>query len=294
MTDWARPMGPEPMGPGPSGPLWTICSICWRFSRFLHLLRNTRPFFDIFGHLRSFWLATLAMSSFFCGTMTFWGTFFYTLSVGPTLGLTWCTVNPQSRDYDVVLGRLVFGVWCLVFFVFFVWCLVFFVLFNCNFEIKWPNDVILNQCKIAGILVESVSTDRNLFSVIGVGANINNPNMPTLQAMDNHRDSMKTSAAISLAQVTGNTTSLSEAIITILIELKKQIFTINEEPLEMVDRFNQALMWRNKAILVTSPSGAILKGTCLGITPDGGLQLKTENQIEIIHSGSVQKLDSLE
>lgn len=163
-----------------------------------------------------------------------------------------------------------------------------------NFEIKWPNDVILNQCKIAGILVESVSTDRNLFSVIGVGANINNPNMPTLQAMDNHRDSMKTSAAISLAQVTGNTTSLSEAIITILIELKKQIFTINEEPLEMVDRFNQALMWRNKAILVTSPSGAILKGTCLGITPDGGLQLKTENQIEIIHSGSVQKLDSLE
>lgn len=163
-----------------------------------------------------------------------------------------------------------------------------------NFEIKWPNDVILNQCKIAGILVESVSKDRNLFSVIGVGANINNPNMPTLQAMDNHRDSMKTSAAISLAQVTGNTTSLSEAIITILIELKKQIFTINEEPLEMVDRFNQALMWRNKAILVTSPSGAILKGTCLGITPDGGLQLKTENQIEIIHSGSVQKLDSLE
>jgi len=163
-----------------------------------------------------------------------------------------------------------------------------------NFEIKWPNDVILNQCKIAGILVESVSTDRNLFSVIGVGANINNPNMPTLQAMDNHRDSMKTSAATSLAQVTGNTTSLSEAIITILIELKKQIFIINEEPLEMVDRFNQALMWRNKAILVTSPSGAILKGTCLGITQDGGLQLKTENQIEIIHSGSVQKLDSLE
>lgn len=162
-----------------------------------------------------------------------------------------------------------------------------------NFEIKWPNDVMLNQSKIAGILVESVSTDTNLFTVIGIGVNINNSKMPTLQAMDKRRDSMEASTATSLAQVTGNTTSLSEAIIIILIELKKQISILNEEPLEIVDRFNQALMYRNKAVLVTSPSGATLKGTCLGITPDGGLQLKTENQIEIIHSGSVQKLDSL-
>lgn len=162
-----------------------------------------------------------------------------------------------------------------------------------NFEVKWPNDVMLNKCKIAGILVESVSTDTNLSTVIGIGVNINNSNMPTLQAMDKHRDSMEASTATSLAQVTGNTTSLSEAIIIILIELKKQISIINEEPLETVDRFNQALMYRDKAVLVTSPSGAILKGTCLGITPHGGLRLKTENQIEIIHSGSVQKLDSL-
>lgn len=161
-----------------------------------------------------------------------------------------------------------------------------------NFEIKWPNDVMLNQSKIAGILVESVATDRNQFSVIGIGANINNANMPTLHDMDDQRESSETTTATSLAQVSGRSNSLSDTLIAILIELEKQISIVNEAPLEIVDRFNQVLLWREQAVFVTSPSGAILEGICQGITPDGGLRIKTKNQIEIIHSGSLQKTDS--
>jgi BirA family biotin operon repressor/biotin-[acetyl-CoA-carboxylase] ligase len=161
-----------------------------------------------------------------------------------------------------------------------------------KFEIKWPNDVMLNQRKIAGILVESISTDTDLFSVIGIGANINNLNMPTLQAMDHRRECLETSAATSLAQASGNSTPLSEVLIKILIELKKQISLVNEDPQQVVDQFNRVLMWREQAILLTPPLGATVTGTCLGITSDGGLRIKTENQIEIIHSGSVQKFDS--
>lgn len=161
-----------------------------------------------------------------------------------------------------------------------------------NFEIKWPNDVMLNQSKIAGILVESVSTDRNQFSVIGIGANINNANMPTLHDMDDQRESSETTTATSLAQVSGRSNSLSDTLIAILIELEKQISIVNEAPLEIVDRFNQVLLWREQAVFVTSPSGATLAGICQGITPDGGLKIKTKNQIEIIHSGSLQKTDS--
>ncbi|MCP4097186.1 MAG: biotin--[acetyl-CoA-carboxylase] ligase [Planctomycetaceae bacterium] len=161
-----------------------------------------------------------------------------------------------------------------------------------NFEIKWPNDVMLNQRKIAGILVESVSTDRNQFSVIGIGANINNANLPTLQDMDDQRESPETTTATSLAQVSGRANSLSDTLVAILIELEKQISIVNEAPLEIVDRFNQVLLWREQAVFVTSPSGATLEGICQGITPDGGLRIKTKNQIEIIHSGSLQKADS--
>ena len=76
-----------------------------------------------------------------------------------------------------------------------------------------------------------------------------------------------------------------------LTELKKQITIAIDSPQEIVDRFNQVLMWRERAILVNFPSGATLTGTCLGITSDGGLRVKTKDQVEIIHSGSLQKID---
>lgn len=161
-----------------------------------------------------------------------------------------------------------------------------------KFEIKWPNDVMLDQRKIAGILVESISTDTNQFLVIGIGANINNSNMPALHDMDDRRAPKEKTAATSLAQVSGESFPLSGTLIKILNELKKQISIANDSPLEIVDRFNQVLMWRERVILVTSPSGATLTGTCLGISSDGGLRVKTKNQVEIIHSGSVQKIDS--
>lgn len=43
-----------------------------------------------------------------------------------------------------------------------------------NLQLKWPNDVLLNSQKVAGILIETVLTATGNFSalVIGVGANL--------------------------------------------------------------------------------------------------------------------------
>lgn len=42
-----------------------------------------------------------------------------------------------------------------------------------NCEIKWPNDIIVNDKKIAGILVEAVSSNTIDCVVVGIGININ-------------------------------------------------------------------------------------------------------------------------
>ncbi|PHR47394.1 MAG: biotin--[acetyl-CoA-carboxylase] ligase [Fluviicola sp.] len=40
-------------------------------------------------------------------------------------------------------------------------------------KIKWPNDILVNQNKIAGILIESQFSGNKMYSIIGVGLNVN-------------------------------------------------------------------------------------------------------------------------
>lgn len=42
-----------------------------------------------------------------------------------------------------------------------------------NVKIKWPNDILVNENKIAGILIESQFSGNKMQSVIGIGLNVN-------------------------------------------------------------------------------------------------------------------------
>ena len=45
-------------------------------------------------------------------------------------------------------------------------------------RLKWPNDIILNNKKIGGILIEAKNTPDNIYLVIGIGLNINQKEIP--------------------------------------------------------------------------------------------------------------------
>jgi BirA family transcriptional regulator, biotin operon repressor / biotin---[acetyl-CoA-carboxylase] ligase len=78
---------------------------------------------------------------------------------------------------------------------------------TCNIDLEWPNDLLLNDKKVGGILVEAVSSESQAFKfiIIGVGLNLNQESFP---------DAIK-HVAISLKQYTGtvyNKTVLAETI----------------------------------------------------------------------------------
>jgi BirA family transcriptional regulator, biotin operon repressor / biotin---[acetyl-CoA-carboxylase] ligase len=42
-------------------------------------------------------------------------------------------------------------------------------------RIKWPNDILLNNKKLGGILCETITTEKHLVVIIGIGINVNVP-----------------------------------------------------------------------------------------------------------------------
>ena len=54
-------------------------------------------------------------------------------------------------------------------------------------KLKWPNDVVINDKKVAGILIESVQGEgEEIFAIVGVGLNVHHS-----ESIDNaHRSSI--------------------------------------------------------------------------------------------------------
>ena len=49
---------------------------------------------------------------------------------------------------------------------------------NALLKIKWPNDILYNDAKLAGILIENLLSESKSFSIIGIGINLkNSPNI---------------------------------------------------------------------------------------------------------------------
>lgn len=61
-------------------------------------------------------------------------------------------------------------------------------------QIKWPNDIMINDKKATGILAESIIEDKLLAVIVGIGVNLNQKTFP--KELENK--------AISLYQATGN------------------------------------------------------------------------------------------
>ncbi|MBK7992632.1 MAG: biotin--[acetyl-CoA-carboxylase] ligase [Blastocatellia bacterium] len=46
-------------------------------------------------------------------------------------------------------------------------------------DIKWPNDILINNCKVSGILIESSFKDSNLnYIIVGIGVNLSQKSFP--------------------------------------------------------------------------------------------------------------------
>lgn len=150
-------------------------------------------------------------------------------------------------------------------------------LFQLKTELKWPNDVLINKKKVAGILTESsIKGSKVERIVIGIGLNLN---QVTFQGEFNFPP---TSLKLEIGENINRENMLAE-ILNIFEELFSELTNKPENILND---------WRSKCKMIGDKisifeDDKIISGIFYDIDENGYLMLKQNNSIEKIHFGDV-------
>lgn len=152
-------------------------------------------------------------------------------------------------------------------------------------NIKWPNDILVNGRKIAGILTElQAEADQISSIIIGIGINVNQ----TKADFPEELRSIATSIAI---EKQGNM-KRAELIRAFLYELENLYFLYLEEGFHPIK-----IMWESYADSIGKQITArtltsTINGLALGITDDGVLKLRDDTgEIHHIYSADIHVLE---
>lgn len=134
-------------------------------------------------------------------------------------------------------------------------------------KIKWPNDILINKKKVAGILVESKQYRARKAFVIGIGINCHQ----TKEAFPPELQTIATSIDIQ----TKSTTDRISLARRLLVSIDHWLTIADKTPSEIISR------WENLSIQLGHRVTVICNkkkytGTCIGIDPVKGLIIRLE------------------
>lgn len=141
-------------------------------------------------------------------------------------------------------------------------------------QIKWPNDVLVNDKKVCGILIESDVKGKAVdYAVIGIGLNVNlKPgDFPEIAA-----------TATSLSHELGRELSLPEVIGCLLLETEKLYLALPEGD-SVFEEWRDRLVTLGKEVTVSSGKTSY-QGVAESVASDGSLFLRQPdgNLIKIV------------
>jgi BirA family biotin operon repressor/biotin-[acetyl-CoA-carboxylase] ligase len=153
-----------------------------------------------------------------------------------------------------------------------------------NLDLRWPNDVLLNGKKFAGVLVElAAEATRVRYVVIGIGVNVNQASFPgELQSL-----------ATSLRRETGRAWSRVELAAALLKSLDHEYRELMKNSAmgrdSVLRRFEERSSYaRNRRVRVEENGG--FEGTTTGLDERGFLLVETVQGQRTVFSGQVREV----
>lgn len=150
-------------------------------------------------------------------------------------------------------------------------------------DLKWPNDLLLGDKKVCGILTEmNAEPTRVRYLVIGIGINVNQASFPP--GLQDH--------ATSLRMATGSEWSRVELCAALLKSLHREYAEFVHNPAAratILRRFAaNSSMVKGRAVRIEENGG--FAGTTEGLDDRGFLRVRTSDGVRTVLSGTVRLL----
>jgi BirA family biotin operon repressor/biotin-[acetyl-CoA-carboxylase] ligase len=136
-----------------------------------------------------------------------------------------------------------------------------------NLSIKWPNDILSDNKKVAGILIENtIKNNGEITSIIGVGLNVNQLNFDNLPK------------ASSLAVIMKKELDKEVILVQLIESLKSNCDLIqNKSVSKLWNSYNNNLFKKAIPMAFSLPDGTKFMGIIKSVNSSGKLELKLQN-----------------
>jgi len=148
-------------------------------------------------------------------------------------------------------------------------------------QLKWPNDILLAEKKLGGILVETRTTNTTLTAVIGIGLNVRPPTLTSAP-------SVATLEAASISSAVPTAPSRNILLATVLNELTVMLDIFSSTGFTgFAEAWNARHAYNGRSVRVLAERVPPVEGRCVGVESDGALLLETKTGVCRIVSGEV-------
>ena len=141
-------------------------------------------------------------------------------------------------------------------------------------ELKWPNDVLLNGLKVAGILCELVTDGPHPVVIVGVGLNVNGSDFPPELS----------TIATSLMAATHEPHDIEALENDLIRDLQQALGHYDARTTPNVEGYRRYFRMAGRRVVLTGGESAEVEG----ISNDGGLIVKTVEGSKTLRSGEVK------
>jgi BirA family biotin operon repressor/biotin-[acetyl-CoA-carboxylase] ligase len=159
-------------------------------------------------------------------------------------------------------------------------------LFAIDCDLKWVNDVLVNDKKICGILTETCETQKGLAVILGIGINLKSAGIPAELG----------ETATSLEAETGLAPDFELLLRTLTQNLERNYLMLNEKNgADLVrDAWSKRSTYAFGCRVRVSFAEESIAGITRGLEPDGALRIETEGgEIRVVRAGEVARLRAI-